>query len=238
MSPPSALKENKLLLGLSKARGGKMLKKNIDRREFMTHVMKAMAMATGFSVNEVSRLLAAENKEIASNLEPAMQARYNIYQRSTDEEIKALKVLIEDNQRVFESQYGRITPIVLKEDPLKPGEFLRFCRVEFGRAGGNVDTCDTFYGKGASCPSYTGCVRNGCNSQNCPRFAGCNENRCPGQVCPIFSDCVKINVMVLDRSFFDRYRSDPYVEHLFERFEVNTADELAIRVNNLLNEIR
>lgn len=215
-----------------------MPKVNFNRRDFMTHIIKVMAVVTGLSVSEVERLLASGSRGIAGNLDPGLQQRYNIHQKSSDDEIKALKVLIEDNRRIFESQYGRITPIEKKENPKKPGDFLRFCRVEFGGSGSVVDSCDSFYGKGPTCPVFTGCTKNNCNGQNCPRFASCGDNICPGQTCPKHAGCSGINKMILGKSFFEKFESDPYVQHLFERFEATTANQLATQVNDIINRIK
>lgn len=208
------------------------MKKNMERRDFMSQVMRITAVAAGLSVNDVSRLLAG-SEEVTANMDPAVRQRYNIYQKSSDEVIKSLKVLIEDNQKVFESEYGRITPIERIEDPKKPGEYLRVCRVEWGRSGGIIDSCQSHYEKGGTCGKLKKCGNNSCNGQKCPEHWDCGTHSCSGHECPKFLGCSSVTSSFKD-SFFDKYKLDPYVQHLFERFQIKTSSELANQVNDLL----
>ena len=79
-----------------------MLDKKLDRRDFISSVMKILAITTGLSVNQVHQLIAG-NKEMSMNIGSSGLQRYSIYQKSSDKAIKNLKVLIEDSKRIFES---------------------------------------------------------------------------------------------------------------------------------------
>ena len=206
--------------------------KKIDRRDFMSQVMRITAIAAGLSVNEVRSLLASGD-DVVANFDASVQQRYSIYQKSSDNEIKNLKVLIEDNKKVFESEYGRITPIQKVEDPKKPREYLLICRVEWGGSGSIIDTCQSHYGKGGTCGKLKKCGNNSCSGQKCPLHWDCGTHSCSGHECPKFLGCGSVTSSFKE-TFFDKYKSDPYVQHLFERFEVTSSYELANQVNDLI----
>ena len=214
-----------------------MPKKNFGRRKFMTHVMKILAVITGLGVSEVSKLLEGGDIGIANSGHDFAQ-KYNIYQKSSDYEIKALKVLVEDNRKVFENEFGRITGVNTISDKKRPGELMKVCQVEWIGQGSIIETCETVYSKGGSCPNQVACGENTCDEQDCDRFISCGKNTCPGQNCPRLGNCTSINSQVFSRAFFDKHKSDPYVQQLFMRFDVSTSDELATQVKNLLIRIR
>ncbi len=209
-----------------------MQKKRFGRRNFMLEVIKIMAIAAGLSVEEVNQLLAS-GEEIATRLDPATIQQYSIYQKSSLGKIKALKVLIEDNRKIFESEYGRITPIIEVEDPKRPGEYLRVCRVQFGRAGDIIDTCGSFYGKGGECGKQKKCGNNSCGGQRCPILNDCGTLSCSGIKCDQLIGCDDV-ILSITSSLFEEFKSDPYIQHLFKRFEVTTSTALADQVNDLL----
>ena len=209
-----------------------MLDKKLDRRDFISSVMKILAITTGLSVNQVHQLIAG-NKEMSMNIGSSGLQRYSIYQKSSDKAIKNLKVLIEDSKRIFESEFGRITPVERVKDPEKPGDYLIMCRVEWGSSGNIIDSCGSHYEKGGTCGKLKDCENNSCNGQKCPELLGCDILSCSGLGCPTLVGCGSVTLSFRD-SFFEKYKSDSYVKHLFERFEVTTSSELATQVKNLL----
>ena len=207
-----------------------MLKDKLGRRDFMSHVMKILAVATGLSVSEVSRLLTSEGTEIDPDLDIELQQRFNIYQKSSDDEIKALKVLIENNRRIFENEYGRITPITTAEIQ---GSIKKVCGVNWIKPGEMIDVCRAVFSKGGTCGKLKTCGGNTCSDLKCPELETCDKLTCPGLNCPKLGSCSQLSM--INSSFFEKHKSDRYVQHLFERFEVTTSSELATQVKILLD---
>lgn len=210
-----------------------MTKDELSRRHFMSHTLKMIAAAAGMRVVDLHRLL-AQGGEAALGRNP----EYSIYQRSANAQIKALKVLIENNPRIFENEYGRITPLEKGYfDGKDPGSLITLCRIDFFDPGDIVQTCGAVYGKG-SCPNLRECGNNTCDRQSCPNLKTCGTDECPGQKCPTLGGCGTKVSQVLDKSLFVEFNSDPYVQYLFKKFNVTTAEALAGQVNNLLSQRR
>jgi hypothetical protein len=206
-----------------------MDKEKFGRREFMTHLMQVLAVATGLSAVEVERLLGAVSGEGAANLDAALQKSFDIYQKSAKAEIKALKVLIEDNRRVFENEFGRITPIKTQEIR---DSIMKVCGVHWAKPGEMVDVCRAVYAKGSECGKLKTCGDNSCSGLKCPVLESCETETCPGLNCPNLGSCGTLSM--INGSFFEKFKSDPYVQHLFERFNVTTSDALAVQVRDIL----
>jgi hypothetical protein len=193
--------------------------------------MKMIATAVGMQAADLRRLLAK-----GGDAAPLGNQEYSIYQRSANAQIKALKVLIENNQKVFESEYGRITPLEKDYFSSKDPTFLMtLCRIECLDPGDIVQSCRAVYGKG-SCPELRECGDNTCDRQSCPNLKSCGTDECPGQKCPTLTGCGTKVSQVLDKSLFVEFKSDPYIQYLFKRFDVTTAEALANQVNDLLNQ--
>lgn len=210
-----------------------MPKEKLDRRGFVSATLKIVAALAGMELADFRQLL-AENTD---GLTSAESQEYSILQRSADRQVKALKVLIENDPRVFENEYGRITPLEKGYfDPRNPGSLLTMCRIEWFKPGGIVDSCKIVYQAGGSCGGLKNCATNACGRQTCGKLESCTDvNSCSGQVCPGFGSC-GTNTQSIRSSFLENFKSDPYIQYLFKRFGVTTAQALETQVNNLLKQ--
>lgn len=210
-----------------------MKKDGLSRRHFVSQALKTIAAVAGMQVADLHRLLAQ-----GADAAPGGNPEYSVYQRSANARVKALKVLVENNRRIFENEYGRITPLEKGYfDSKNPGSLITLCRIEFVDPGEIVQTCGAVYGKG-SCPELRECGNNTCDRQNCPNLKACGTNECPDQKCPTLGGCGTKVSQVLDKSVFVEFQADPYVQYLFQKFNVTTAEALADQVNHLLSQRR
>jgi hypothetical protein len=109
------------------------------------------------------------------------------------------------------------------------------CRIAWFKPGGIVDTCNVVYNPGAGLGLKT-CKTNSCRGEKCSEFTGCTDiNICPGQECPLMTFCTT-NIQVVEGAFYQRFKSDPYVQYLLKRFNAVDTEALAVQVNNLLRQ--
>lgn len=245
-----------------------MPKDRVNRREFMGRTMRIVAAAAGLSMAELSEILATDFKQLKPKQRPRQSQKYSVYQKSANREIKALKVLIENNKAVFENEYGRTTPPRQQFIP-DIGRTGNVCGSHFmgGGVGGPLDGCGhLFMGVGGQCPvlgigggentcdgqcvgvgagpsgcngvHLTDCGTNKCPRQDCGNLIGCGTNDCSGQKCPKQKSCDKNKQIMLSPTLFEHYKSDPYVRHLMERFNVTNSSALANQVQNMLRQRR
>jgi len=177
----------------------------LDRREFIGRVAAIVAASAGMSAFDLEQLLAAE-------LGPAQRAQ--VTQAAGD--LKALKVMLSGDVRVFQGEYGRITPVrsVRLEDVLNasqvkqhphPDQMGNFCGVNYWQPGdGAIDVCISQYSAGGTCRQLVpGTGGNTCTEQNIGGPGGqcndytfgttCPDNTCDGQNCPSLMGCDKNN---------------------------------------------
>lgn len=219
-----------------------MSKKGINRREFVDRTLKIIAAAVGLSTTELSRILSADVKELTQTQKLQRLQKYNIYKKSANEVIKGLKVIIENDKRIFENEYGRITPkITLPRDPkgIIPGGAINHCGVYWVEKGmeffKDMQSCQAVFSAGGDCGELGWCDPNNCDGQSCGTLVWCEPNNCPGNSCPELETCAPNN-QILDESFFEQYQADPYIQHLMVKFKVNTSKDLAAQVNNMLKQ--
>ena len=206
-----------------------MTKEKYSRRDFISQAVKVIAVAAGLSAAEVRRLLGADGGR------PSVPGEeYSVFQKSAEAKIKALKVLIEDNRQVFENEYGRITPPEKGYfDAKDPKSLITMCRVAWLQPDESVHDCRVVHAPGASCGYLMYCTGNSCGNQQCPRLDGCGQNGCGKQQCPMVNK-ISGKAEWTDSSFYVQFRSDPYIQHLFRRFRLTSAEELAAQVTQLL----
>ena len=234
------------------------MKKKIDevrvnRREAIGKLTKIMALAVGMGTQGLRKLLA----QVPAKKRTGQKRNAIVMQKSINEDIKQLKVMIENNKRVFANEYGRITPV----RQIGPGIRLpnklegltgSFCLSFFGDSGVGVEGMDWCIGTNMCngqdlCPSDEGTPgdvpacdgTNVCNGQTC-HLEHCRKNACRNQTCNGLASCDSnkqaIKACVTD--LIEANRNDPYIQLLFQQFnQVNTAEliqRLEIRVDSFV----
>lgn len=199
------------------------------RRDFISQAAKVIAMAAGLSAVEVRRLLGVDG---GGSSAPAEE--YSVLQKSAEAKIKALKVLLENSLPVFENEYGRVTPLEKGYfDAKNPKSLITMCRVEWLQADEIVHDCRVVHAPGASCGTLVTCGGNACGEQDCPALRFCGGIGCGKQSCPLLGRSAGKPEWT-NSSFYAQFRSDPYIQHLFRRFQATSAEELAAQVTRLL----
>jgi len=222
--------------------------KSINRRKAINYIYKAIAGSTGvfiFGINARSQKpLKKKSTQKPLKQKPKLNRNRVIMKKTLNEDIKAIKVLLENNRRVFANEYGRITPVVTKPvtetfpegnipGDLNLGGDLSSCMVNFSTDfTQGIDWCtgtNVCNGQGFSGDSEdeNGCFgTNVCNNQTCDNLSSCDKNACRNQDCGEFNDCPKNIQTIVSADLLDRYKTDPYVELLFQEFNVITSKDL------------
>jgi hypothetical protein len=241
---------------------GNMSKGQITRREAMSHVTKIVAMAAGLSASELSELLSAQIPPPPSGTTTSPV----LLQQSASDAIKRLKSILENTRTVFESQYGRVTPVqklsvdqllpkvgsILPKDTIQRQKYLDqmagmgSCMVQFlSGAGGSGALGDSVCLEKNSCTGEEsgGCAHgNECNGQSCPIIFNCAGNNCEGQnacSCPGQDKvCLGNNNSIISIDELTASRTDPYIGLLFTRYRVSTVKDLYVQINRVLSQRR
>jgi hypothetical protein len=228
----------------------------LSRREASKRILKLLALATGLSVPEVRALLAAGAGAQAVQTptpwfggKPTAKAtpwfagqtgganrNTIVAQKSAANDVKILKVLLENNRQVFENQFGRSTAIIQR--PINPGKIANVCGVNFGGAdvineigGGalglfcqDVNTCTGQDLGGDGCNGMNSCSGQTCDQNNC------NDNLCQGQKCQL-DNCGNNSQKIVSAEMLTQFRTDAYIQLLFQEFNVTSPDQLAQSIN-------
>jgi hypothetical protein len=218
----------------------------LSRREATKRLLKLLALATGLSVPEVRALLAAGAGAQAvatptpwfraAGQPPRLDRKTIVAQKSAANDVKTLKVLLENNRQVFENQFGRSTAIIQR--PLNPGKIVNMCGVNFGMAGvmdeigggalglwcQDINTCTGQDLDGGGCDGM-----NTCSGQSCSQ-AQCDDNKCKDQTCDLARCGTNVQTIV-SAEMLTQFRTDPYIQLLFQEFNVISPDQLAQSVN-------
>ncbi|MCK5349750.1 MAG: hypothetical protein KAJ25_10195, partial [Desulfobacula sp.] len=144
-----------------------MSEEKITRRGAMGKVLKMIALSAGISVSELTMILSAKAGTVKSS-------KFIKVKDIARTKLKMLKVKLSGyNKGVFQSEFGRITPLrpvsQMRIPDLGKGMKGMGCGVHlFGGMGGNAaSTCPSFSLCGAnadtSCPSLTFCTENVCS---------------------------------------------------------------------------
>lgn len=228
-----------------------MLTENMDRREALNHILKTVALAAGISVLDLQHILSAEAGTVS---------------KTAQIKLKMLKVKLSGfDLKVFQSQFGRITPMKPAASMGIPGATQGMgCAVHSfgGISGANAaSSCPAFHICGAfggdSCPAldtcttnvcsgqdYGGdegpsggeCGTNDCNDQNCSTLDVCGDNECTSQNCPSLGGCGKNKVDIT--GLLNQCHNDPYVQGLMEHFHTTNTQQLGRQVQNMLRQKR
>lgn len=231
-----------------------MSKEKINRREAMDRVMRLVALAAGLSASELSLLLAEDNE---GRPPQKLDRKSIIAQKAANEEIKILKVFVENTLEVFENEFGRVLPVY--EKPIEEfltnipqdmrGQMVNVCGGHFdtgifkaGKTGlmfcTGSNTC-TGQGIGDSIPGGEPCEgTNNCSGQSCPNLTTCPDNTCDDQDCPKLSICGKNKQTIVTAALLERFKADPYVQLLSQEFNVTTAKALAEQISRRLQDLR
>lgn len=227
-----------------------MFTSHMDRREAMNHILKTVALAAGISVLDFKHILSAEAGKLS---------------KTTQTKLKMLKVKLSGfDLKVFQSQFGRITPMKPAVRLGLPGAKQGMgCAVHSlgGVTGANAaSSCPEFQICGAfggdSCPSLETCVTNvcsgqdsgedgggggecrtnDCNDQNCGSLDVCGDNECTSQNCPELGGCGKNKADLT--GLLNQCRNDPYVQGLMEQFHTTNTQQLGRQVQNMIRQKR
>jgi len=248
---------------------GKMSEKSnegMTRREATHKILTVIALATGLSISEVRSLLAADkailNKTVT--VKPSIKVTRPlsrtlvIPKKSTNDKVKALKVLLENSVEVFENEYGRSTPVqtgrvdeLLVGKTLPPGmagDIVNVCGTHFdpsgfgsgavglvGCSGANTCTGQDLTGSGGDGEPCWG--TNDCNGQSCPKMGICTDNTCEDQDCPKLGICEKNNQSLTTADFLSDVTNDAYIGLLLQEFNVTTVEALQNLLNDTLNSL-
>jgi hypothetical protein len=250
--------------------------KKVTRREANERIIGLVALATGMSVFQVESALGQykprtldSSKYKPRELKPQAQqptvkpmepgtntARTLIVSQKTDDTaLTRLKVALEDDMGVFESQYGRLTPIkqVRAEQIFAPdkvpgdlaGDMMGVCVTNFGSVAGNIGvvslgSCDNInncHGQGLDgpCDGANTCT----GGQDCSDMTRCDENTCTGgQDCDNFQACQGTNSQtIVNTGMLDHAVNDLYVQLLMAEFNVKTTAALADAINTHFDNI-
>jgi len=228
-----------------------MLTENMDRREALNHILKTVALAAGISVLDLQRILSAEAGTVS---------------KTAQIKLKMLKVKLSGfDLKVFQSQFGRITPMKPAASMgIKGAQQGMGCAVHSlgGVTGANAaSSCPNFsicgvFG-GDSCPALNDCPTNvcsgqdygesggptggecgtnDCNDQDCGTLDVCGDNECTSQSCPDLSGCGKNKVDIT--GLLNQCHNDPYVQGLMEHFHTTNTQQLGRQVQNMLHQKR
>lgn len=172
----------------------------LTRREALKRLAVLVAAAAGVSITDVQELLAAEVMPLGKRPQTMPKLK-----PETKEALTALIVLLSGKQQVFESHYGRVTPIVKRTIN---GKQISQCRTLYLSGAGprqqRPDGCMTYVmangtgsvHNGLDCTSRHSCNgeemgpgswcrgTNTCNGQDCV-LSQCPSNNCPNQGCTL-----------------------------------------------------
>jgi len=236
-----------------------MGEKGINRRNALDRMIKLIAVAAGLSSAELRALL-------GSQIQRVQDEKTIIMQKSASKFVKNLKVLIENSRDVFENEFGRVRPVrqvnvkqivpelnrFLRVDQLQRDRFIdgiadpaMFCGKNFGASGEFLSgLIEGFICAGEnSCTGQdvgggSGCAgTNECNGQSCDGFV-CAGNDCEGQTCGEFGYCEGNKQSIVSVAELDRFRTDPYIQMLFEKFNVTTSAQLAAQLKQMFTQQR
>jgi hypothetical protein len=152
---------------------------------------------------------------------------------------------------VFENEFGRQAPIqkvrieqVLSPNLIQPplvGTMVNDCPVNFSISANNFTSGFTCSGQNFCTGQDVGdggCNTNECNGQACDAYA-CGHNDCDEQGCGLFEFCErKHSDALVDLQMLERFRADPYIIHLRNRFKVTTTQALARQLNSMFRNAR
>ena len=203
---------------------------SLSRRDAMDRIVKIIGVATGLSVSQVKGLLYGQT--VLTKSAPAQLDKKTILLKKTSNaQLKALKVLLENSRQVFENEYGRVTPIISRA---VDNRRTNVCVTHFGIPDVNrtvgLGICrdtNTCTGQDLVGPEDPCEKTNDCNGQSCPSMYDCSSNKCENQECPRLVSCGDNQESIFSTGLLDSLRSDIYVQMLFREFNVNTTAALA-----------
>jgi len=223
-----------------------MKEDKITRRKAMARLTKIIAMAAGLSTMEVRRLFAQMKK-------PALQKLARI--KTPNKAVKFLKVLIHKDRSLFESEFGRVTPVYTVKDvkaiPATYRDFLKQAGVQDILPGMTVCPVN-WMGPSVVCGvNALGGVSGQISEATCYEDSGCSGSLsctsyecgiawCTGHLtCGTGFKCSEVGAgLTFSGTFLDQYRNDPYVQALFQEFNVKSSNALAQEIRTMFSQRR
>ncbi len=242
-----------------------MGEKSLNRRNAMNRMLKLVGVAAGLSSAELRVLLGSQVQRVQT-VQRVQDEKTIIMQKSTSKFVKNLKVMIENSRDVFENEFGRVRPArqmsvdqitpelnrILRFDQSQVDQFLDVMADSAFFCGKNFGVSDEFLSgliEGFICAGENSCSEqdvgggsgcagtNECNEQSCDFFV-CAGNDCEGQTCGDFGYCEGNKQSIVSVAELDRFRTDPYIQLLFDKFNVTTSAQLAAQLKQMFAEQR
>jgi hypothetical protein len=165
--------------------------------------MKILALAAGLSFTDVEKLLGGQ----VVNMEQLFKVR------AVNDEIKALKVILNPTIQVYQSEFG-IIPALKHQVDTKTG----------------ILSCKTLM--------YSGdCSSEDCASQSC-RVHECGVHNCSSFNCGQHSSremaCERFTPNILSMQTLERFKNDPFIQECFKAFNVKTTSDLVMKLKTLI----
>jgi hypothetical protein len=239
-----------------------MSEEKITRRGAMGKVLKIIALSAGISVSELTLILSAKAGTVKSS-------EFIKVKNIARSKLKMLKVKLSGyNKGVFQSEFGRITPLKpvrqMRIPDLGKGMKGMGCAVHLfgGMGGGNAaTTCPSLSlcisNADSSCPSLSFCTENvcsdqdcggdqsgkctvnDCNNQDCGTLWGCKDNECTDQDCPDLTVCSGNKSNIAGLvDLLSRFSTNSYVQDLMNHFHITNTRQLAKQVNSMIMQKR
>ena len=212
-----------------------------------------VAAGAGLSLADSRLLLAMQGKQTSALSSEEAKAQF-----------KTLKVLVMQSRQVFETEYGRVTPVVQKQ--LK-GQMVSYCgrnfqetayqnkvwsqcAINYSMAGCKVFAqldCEdnTCTGQNAKTddPSGSRCsVRNSCDGQSCNSFRCLGVNGCRGQDenCGGFDGCGSNSQghMLQFKAVVEQFAQEQFMKDLFNKHGVSTSEAMAEALDKMMEARR
>ncbi len=211
----------------------------VSRRSAMDRILRFVALAGGLSLPQARKLLGAELKTVSRKTAPGSP---------TASALKLLKVKLSGHDKnVFVNEFGRLNPLVEIQPGMGGNPHQLGCTINFG--GGIGD----FAEDALKCPCMTSCTGNGCEGQRvggpssectdntcdgqfCVELDSCTNNDCEDQNCTSLKDCTGNKQKLVE--LLNQYSTDPYVQNLMNHFSVSTVNDLAVKVNAMIDAKR
>ena len=249
-----------------------MKEKKMSRRKAMARLTKIVAMAAGLSTTQVRRLFGLEKATPTMKTQKPVQKVTPVQKatlmkrtrdikklqnvRTSNKNVKILKLMLQKNRLVFESEFGRITPAYKVTDVNNiPGSYRRFishlrpdfiqegssiCPVHAGGFGSDLAQCGAGLVCGENFSGVTGVVSGSSECNHCTQDGCSGHLLCfPPYSCGEVSCGTRLTTEFhITSSFLNQHKNDPYVQALFEEFNVPTSQALAHELQTMLQQSR
>jgi hypothetical protein len=232
-----------------------------DRREALQIILKSVALAAGISVADLTMLLDAQAGRVR-------RATGRLSKSVSATKLKMLQVKLSGfNRNVFQSNFGRTTPLIPAKQMHVPGNMHggmmagMGCPVHMmGGMGHGASPCPQFSvcgSNGGSCPSLDLCQENVCSGQDYGGGSGgsgsCTDvNDCNSQDCGSLAtcgdnectdqDCPNLQGCGINKTnlvgLLNQFQTNSYIKGLMQHFHTANTTQLAARIQNAIRQRR